>query len=157
VKALEDTAKGVDEAGFQKSFERFSKDRLGMTLGDIEHTEAKGDYATAEFKTRVSSLVDRLEALASRSRKQSLSVLVPMGQEMAYRYQEGVIYETIAVLAAALAAFRPADAAAHDAVFPSMPDMDDHRTVPRSRRRRFVTFGRCCRVRKIDGIEPAIA
>jgi len=28
-KALEDTAKGVDEAGFQKSFERFSKDRLG--------------------------------------------------------------------------------------------------------------------------------
>ena len=35
---------------------------------------------------------------ATRSRKQSLSVLVPMGQEMAYRYQEGVIYETIAVL-----------------------------------------------------------
>lgn len=68
------------------------------TLGDIEHTEAKGDYATAEFKTRVASLVDRLEALAARSRKQSVSVLVPMGQEMAYRYQEGVIYETIAVL-----------------------------------------------------------
>jgi hypothetical protein len=25
-------------------------------------------------------------------------MLVPMGQEMAYRYQEGVIYETLAVL-----------------------------------------------------------
>jgi len=32
-------------------------------------------------------------------------------------------------LAAALAAFRPADAVAHDAVFPSMPDMDDHRAL----------------------------
>ena len=68
------------------------------TLGDIEHTEAKGDRGTADFKKQLGSLIDRLESLAARSRKQSVSVLVPMGQEMAYRYQEGVIYETIAVL-----------------------------------------------------------
>jgi TRAP-type uncharacterized transport system substrate-binding protein len=66
------------------------------TLGDIEHTDPKD--ATDEIRAAVKSVVDRLEALAARSRRQSLSMLVPMGQEMAYRYQEGVIYETIAVL-----------------------------------------------------------
>ena len=68
------------------------------TLGDIEHIEVKGTLASTETKEGVVELVDSLEALAARSRRQSLSMLVPMGQEMAYRYQEGVIYETIAVL-----------------------------------------------------------
>jgi hypothetical protein len=43
-------------------------------------------------------VVHQLERLAARCRRQSLSVLVPMGQEMAYRYQEGVIYKTLAIL-----------------------------------------------------------
>ncbi len=44
------------------------------------------------------SLIAKLERLAARSRRQSLSMLVPMGQEMAYRYQEEIIYQTMAVL-----------------------------------------------------------
>jgi hypothetical protein len=49
-------------------------------------------------RPRVESLITDLEALAARSRRQSLSALVPMGQEMAYRYQEEIIYQTMAVL-----------------------------------------------------------
>ena len=39
-----------------------------------------------------------LEELSSRSRRYSLSMLVPMGQEMAYRYQEELIHQTLAAL-----------------------------------------------------------
>jgi hypothetical protein len=39
-----------------------------------------------------------LTALAERCRKQSLSVLVPMGEEMSYRYQETLIYDLITAL-----------------------------------------------------------
>ena len=40
----------------------------------------------------------RLTALAERCRRQSLSVLVPMGEEMSYRYQETLIYDLITAL-----------------------------------------------------------
>ena len=40
----------------------------------------------------------RLNALAERCRKQSLSVLVPMGEEMSYRYQETLIADLITAL-----------------------------------------------------------
>src|SRR5262249_18100366 len=68
------------------------------TPGDIERAKPSGGGAALKSRARLEEIVHELEALAVRSRKQSLSVLVPMGQEMAYRYQEGVIYETIAVL-----------------------------------------------------------
>jgi hypothetical protein len=68
------------------------------TLGDIRRTRAEGELATAQTRAEIDRVVGALEDLAQRSRRQSLSVLVPMGQEMAYRYQEGVIYETLAVL-----------------------------------------------------------
>ena len=41
---------------------------------------------------------DELSTLRDRCRKQSLSMLVPMGQEMAYRYQEDQIEEAIVAL-----------------------------------------------------------
>jgi TRAP-type uncharacterized transport system substrate-binding protein len=69
-----------------------------VTLGDIARTEPDGKLAADEVRAGVESLVTRFEKLAARSRSQSLSVLVPMGQEMAYRYQEEIIYETLAVL-----------------------------------------------------------
>ena len=69
-----------------------------VTLGDITHTAAVGKLTTPEVKEAVTSLIKQLEDLAARSRRQSLSVLVPMGQEMAYRYQEEIIYQTLAVL-----------------------------------------------------------
>ncbi len=80
-----------------------------VTLGDIQAMPATGDARCRDAAVvgGVRGLVAEFEALATRSRRQSLSVLVPMGQEMAYRYQEGVIYETLAVLRAFL---RGADA-----------------------------------------------
>ena len=44
------------------------------------------------------ALPRRLEQLSERSRRYSLSMLVPMGQEMAYRYQEELMHQTLAVL-----------------------------------------------------------
>ncbi len=68
------------------------------TLGDIQRTGPDKAKTTPETLAAIDQLIRGLEELATRSRRYSLSMLVPMGQEMAYRYQEGVIYETIAVL-----------------------------------------------------------
>lgn len=68
------------------------------TLAEIRRRGAQLAKSTPDLGPRVESLIARFEALAERSRRQSLSMLVPMGQEMAYRYQEGVIHETVAVL-----------------------------------------------------------
>jgi TRAP-type uncharacterized transport system substrate-binding protein len=68
------------------------------TLGDIQRTGPEKAKPTPEMLEGLDQLIRGLEELAARSRRYSLSMLVPMGQEMAYRYQEGVIYETIAVL-----------------------------------------------------------
>lgn len=67
------------------------------TLSDIARTHAADEMDDAR-RERLEHLVKELETLAAKSRKQSLSMLVPMGQEMAYRYQEGVIHETLGVL-----------------------------------------------------------
>jgi hypothetical protein len=72
----------------------------GVTLGDIQQAAPPVD-AKASDRTvleGVRQLVTDFEELAARSRRQSLSMLVPMGQEMAYRYQESVIYESLTVL-----------------------------------------------------------
>jgi TRAP-type uncharacterized transport system substrate-binding protein len=68
------------------------------TLGDIQRTGPDKAKTTPETLAAIDRVIRGLEELAARSRRYSLSTLVPMGQEMAYRYQEGVIYETIAVL-----------------------------------------------------------
>ena len=68
------------------------------TLGDIARLVPDARLRSDEVARGIESLVTRFEALAARSRRQSLSMLVPMGQEMAYRYQEEIIYETLAVL-----------------------------------------------------------
>jgi TRAP-type uncharacterized transport system substrate-binding protein len=68
------------------------------TLGDIQRTGPDEAQTKPETLEAIKELIRGLEELAARSRRYSLSMLVPMGQEMAYRYQEGVIYETIAVL-----------------------------------------------------------
>jgi hypothetical protein len=68
------------------------------TLGDIQRTKPEGGLARKDVLEQIDHVVEELEELALRSRRYSLSVLVPMGQEMAYRYQEGVIYDTLAVL-----------------------------------------------------------
>ncbi len=68
------------------------------TLGDIAQAKPSPGGDAPERVESLGRIIRELEALAARSRRQSLSVLVPMGQEMAYRYQEGVIHETLSVL-----------------------------------------------------------
>jgi len=51
----------------------------------------------------VEQLIVSLGVLAERCRRQSLSMLVPMGQEMTYRYQETLITGALAVLRGFLA------------------------------------------------------
>jgi hypothetical protein len=71
-----------------------------VTLGDIARTQPGGDLLRPALRAEIDRVIAALESLATRSRKLSLSVLVPMGGEMAYRYQEGLVYETLAVLRA---------------------------------------------------------
>jgi TRAP-type uncharacterized transport system substrate-binding protein len=81
------------------------------TLKDVERLEPTAQMRGSEVQEGIRELIGRLEKLAATARKQSLSVLVPMGQEMAYRYQEGLMHETIAVLRAFLARCARAEAA----------------------------------------------
>jgi hypothetical protein len=73
---------------------------LGTTLGDIARIEPENELLAEPLRAEVGRVIASLEALALRCRSQSLSVLVPMGGEMAYRYQEQLILETLAVLRA---------------------------------------------------------
>jgi hypothetical protein len=51
-----------------------------------------------EVQARVEECLVRLSALSERCRRQSVSILVPMGAEMAYRYQEKLIAELLDAL-----------------------------------------------------------
>lgn len=64
-----------------------------ITVGDIART--RPDPARAAL---VMNIVAELEKLSARSRKQSLSLLVPMGAEMTYRYQEELMHQTLTAL-----------------------------------------------------------
>ena len=65
----------------------------GVTLGEIAEMPPDAAQRPAETRARLDSLLSRLDALAERCRRKSLSVLVPMGAEMFYRYQESLIAE----------------------------------------------------------------
>jgi hypothetical protein len=47
---------------------------------------------------RIDGLTAELGLLAQRCRRQSLSIMVPMGQEMGYRYQEALIADLVHAL-----------------------------------------------------------
>jgi TRAP-type uncharacterized transport system substrate-binding protein len=72
----------------------------GATLGDIARLSPPGPPLREGTFAEVDRVIAELEALAARSRKLSLTVLVPMGGEMLYRYQENLVHETLAVLRA---------------------------------------------------------
>jgi TRAP-type uncharacterized transport system substrate-binding protein len=88
----------IDDARVKLESELSPLFGANVTLGDISRTQPLGKLTQKDVKETVLSLIAQLETLAARSRRQSLSVLVPMGQEMAYRYQEEIIYQTLAVL-----------------------------------------------------------
>ncbi len=64
-------------------------------IASQEPTEVHRERATRD---RLDAAIGRFQALADTARAQSLSVLVPMGQEMSYRYQEEIIERTLAAL-----------------------------------------------------------
>ena len=67
-----------------------------FSIGDLAHASTEG--MSPEQKSRIEALIAQLDALANKSRRYSLSMLVPMGQEMAYRYQEELMHQTIDTL-----------------------------------------------------------
>jgi hypothetical protein len=70
----------------------------GITVGDIAAMAPSEQHCTPEARAQLDSIMEQLAALSERSRRQSQSVLVPMGQEMAYRYQEALIADLLHAL-----------------------------------------------------------
>lgn len=70
----------------------------GITVGEIEAMTPDARHRSHEVSTRVDSLIRELDALAHKCRRQSQSMVVPMGQEMYYRYQESLIADLLYAL-----------------------------------------------------------
>jgi len=68
------------------------------TLGDIARAQPGDPAFPEQRRAEVGMVIQQLELLAELCRRQSLSMLVPMGQEMTYRYQETLITEALAAL-----------------------------------------------------------
>jgi len=71
-----------------------------MLPGEISVLEPRGDHADAGMQEVLNSLIARLTEIETRCRTQSQSMLVPMGTEMAYRYQEEIISNNLIALKA---------------------------------------------------------
>jgi len=70
----------------------------GATRESIVETPLDSRYTAADARAQIDDLMRRLSELSDRCRKQSLSLLVPMGEEMSYRYQEMLIAELLRAL-----------------------------------------------------------
>lgn len=67
--------------------------RPGVTVGDIAEMPPGAPVPASQAPARLDALIAELDALAAQCRRKSLSILVPMGEEMSYRYQETLIAE----------------------------------------------------------------
>jgi TRAP-type uncharacterized transport system substrate-binding protein len=72
----------------------------GATVSDIASMPPDDAHRGEGARASLATLIADLEALAKRCRAQSLSMLVPMGQEMGYRYQEQLIGDLLHALRA---------------------------------------------------------
>jgi len=70
------------------------------TVAEIAAMPPEAAPRASEARTRIDTLIADLDALWKRTREQSLSILVPMGQEMAYRFQEQLIADMLDALRA---------------------------------------------------------
>jgi uncharacterized protein len=68
------------------------------TFQEIEERQPTASDRDPAKGQRLTGLIRELEKLKQLSRKQSVSVLVPMGQELAYRYQETLINQRLTAL-----------------------------------------------------------
>ncbi len=76
------------------------RDTLGkrLTPEEIHDLEPEQRHRKPKVLDEIESALKRLSQLRDRCRRQSVSMLVPMGQEMAYRYQEDQIEEWLTAL-----------------------------------------------------------
>jgi TRAP-type uncharacterized transport system substrate-binding protein len=72
----------------------------GITVGEIAEMQPVDRHRTPEARALLDTSMDRLAALAARSRRYSLSLLVPMGQEIDYRHLEALIADLLHALRA---------------------------------------------------------
>ena len=72
----------------------------GVTVGEIAEMPPRDQHHTSEGRAQLDTIMEQLVALSERCRRQSLSMLVPMGQEMAYRYQEALMADLLYALRA---------------------------------------------------------
>lgn len=70
----------------------------GTTVVEIAESLPKSQHRTPAARAQVDAAMNELGELAERCRRQSLSMLVPMGQEMNYRYQERLIADLLHAL-----------------------------------------------------------
>ena len=70
----------------------------GITVAEIAAKAPEDRYRDAVIVARIDALTAELGRLADRCRRQSLSFMVPMGQEMGYRYQESLIADLVHAL-----------------------------------------------------------
>jgi len=72
----------------------------GLLPDEIAALDPMEAHGGAVARDRLDAIIARLASLEARCRKQSQSMLVPMGAEMAYRYQEEIIRKNIVALKA---------------------------------------------------------
>jgi hypothetical protein len=70
----------------------------GASIDSIGEMPVDARHLVPEVGAQIDELMLRLCALSTKCRQQSLSVLVPMGEEMSYRYQETLIAELLRAL-----------------------------------------------------------
>ena len=70
----------------------------GLTIEELRELSPDDKHLTDAVLKGVDDVLRSLTELRERCRKQSVSMLVPMGQEMAYRYQEDQIEQELTAL-----------------------------------------------------------
>jgi NMT1 family protein len=70
----------------------------GVTVGEIAEMPPRDQHHTSEVRAQLDTIMEQLVTLSERCRQQSLSMLVPMGQEMAYRYQDALMADLLYAL-----------------------------------------------------------
>jgi hypothetical protein len=71
-----------------------------ITVSEIGTAPIEDRQRTPQMRAKLDEIIDNLVELLDRCRRHSVSVFVPMGQEMSYRYQEALITELLRSLRA---------------------------------------------------------
>jgi hypothetical protein len=72
----------------------------GITVGEIADMEPTEKHRTSEARAQLDAIMNQLATLLERSRRESQSLLVPMGEELSYHNQEKFISDLLHALRA---------------------------------------------------------